>query len=361
MRLFYGGGKRALYFLFDRLIPRGWVGAVCLLLFAALLFSSLFVGAALAVGQSAPSPIILFESTRTRHFQTYLLDIDRAVMYKLRGVPNCANAVWSPDGRRIACKSNIGGLVELVVLDPFEHTVRQMTHDSASEDEFAWSPDGREIAFTRVEGLGQNIYVINVETGQTRQLTNARFNFSPVWSPDGRWIAYRASRDGRPGQLRVMNSRDGGDQRVLAGSSSNVSPLVWSPDGTRILFEQAATIRFDQHLAVVHVESGRIEPIVVDSYNARPEWSPDGQRIVFVSRREGPYFFYIVNADGSNLRRMDIPANTYSAPTWSPDGRQILFDSWREGASGIYVMNADGSGERRLTTSALDSSPAWRP
>jgi TolB protein len=100
-------------------------------------------------------------------------------------------------------------------------------------------------------------------------------------------------------------------------------------------------------------------PRYVEPATARaPSWSPDGRRIVFLSRRDGDKELYIVSADGSGQRRLTSDAR-FVAPVWSPDGRQIAFEGGPQGPSGVYVVNADGSGQRRLAREGR--APAWSP
>lgn len=93
-----------------------------------------------------------------------------------------------------------------------------------------------------------------------------------------------------------------------------------------------------------------------------PAWSPGGGQIAFFSTRDGNAEIYVMNADGSNQHRLtDNPAPD-SYPAWSPDGTRIAFVSERDGNSEVYVMNADGSDPRRLTDeAAVDAYPAWSP
>ena len=97
--------------------------------------------------------------------------------------------------------------------------------------------------------------------------------------------------------------------------------------------------------------------------DVRPAWSPDGRRIAFVSRRDGNSEVYVMNADGSGKRNLTRDRASDDYPTWSPDGRRIAFlrgrlhsrnpvpgrDVHRCYGYHLYVVNADGSGLRRLT------------
>jgi Tol biopolymer transport system component len=92
-----------------------------------------------------------------------------------------------------------------------------------------------------------------------------------------------------------------------------------------------------------------------------PQYSPDGKKIVFASRRSGTYEIWICESDGSNPRQLtNIGGPLTGTPRWSPDGRQIVFDSWIEGNADIYVISVEGGKPRRLTFDAgEDITPSW--
>jgi TolB protein len=98
--------------------------------------------------------------------------------------------------------------------------------------------------------------------------------------------------------------------------------------------------------------------------NWLPAWSPDGQRICFGSTRDGGSSqLYVMNRDGSGLRRLTNDRWVNTTPTWSPSGNQIAFVSDRTGSPQIYVINADGVGapQRISTSETYADKPAWSP
>jgi Tol biopolymer transport system component len=95
-----------------------------------------------------------------------------------------------------------------------------------------------------------------------------------------------------------------------------------------------------------------------------PPLTGSGGVIAFTSERDGNMEIYVMNADGSDQRRLTNQSGEDYWPTWSPDGSQIAFASERDGNFEIYIMSADGNNQRRLTRSgdsASDLEPAWSP
>ena len=87
-------------------------------------------------------------------------------------------------------------------------------------------------------------------------------------------------------------------------------------------------------------------------------------RITFTAKRDNNYDIYVMNADGSDLKRLTHDPVVEWAPSWSPDGKEIIFQRVISGEndSEIYIMNADGSDKRRITNnSEYDGQPDWSP
>jgi TolB protein len=141
-------------------------------------------------------------------------------------------------------------------------------------------------------------------------------NDSPVWSSDGKQIAFISDRTGR-GQVWVMNS-EGGGQRNLTRDSLNHDQL--------------------------------------------PDWSPDGKQIAYEANTDdGPPQIWVMTAEGNHHTQLTAGADF--GPTWSPDGTQIAYVHVPgDGSRPIMIMNADGSGSHQLLdTTNRQFVPAWLP
>jgi TolB protein len=154
---------------------------------------------------------------------------------------------------------------------------------------------------------------------------------------------------------------DGENQRrVTTGFSLNINSS-WSPDARSIAY--TSFVRGAPNIFVSHIYQGTRDELTRDSgNNTLPVWSPDGTRIAFSSTRDhsGNTEIYVMNADGSNLRRLTNNPAIDTTPTWSPNGTQIAFVSDRRGPPQIWVMSADGLGQQPLTSEYSDR-PTWSP
>ena len=228
-----------------------------------------------------------------------------------------------------------------------------------------WSPDGRRIAFVSRRD-GKALYVMNADGSGLRIVARVERLATPAWSPDGRRIAYRGGRDGQYSALYVVNA-DGSGKRTFARRGSDPA---WSPDGRRIAFESTSK------LYVVNADgSGRRTLTRLRPGQKRSlAWSPDGRKLAFLGEGgggcggQGCFNLYVVNSDGSGLRNLTsklggrIGAGPASDSAWSPDGRMIAFVRLNT-RLGVYVVNADGSGVRNLTPKPMEAyaAPAWSP
>ena len=97
----------------------------------------------------------------------------------------------------------------------------------------------------------------------------------------------------------------------------------------------------------------------IENHNFLPAWSPDGTKLAFMSNRDGNPEIYIVNRDGTNLRRITNHPNADVTPTWSPSGTQLAFTSDRSGLPQVYIVNVDGTGLDRISAESRCDRATW--
>lgn len=159
-------------------------------------------------------------------------------------------------------------------------------------------------------------------------------------------IAY-VSKSGGEFRLEVTDS-DGENQFVPYRSTEPIISPVWSPDGKKLAY-----VSFDSKKPVIYVqdlETGRRIPVAnYKGNNSAPAWSPDGKKLAVALSRESLTQIYLINADGSDIKRLTKSNGIDTEPCFSPDGQTIYFTSDRGGSPQIYRMTADGSDVRRVT------------
>ena len=137
------------------------------------------------------------------------------------------------------------------------------------------------------------------------------------------------------------------------------SPAI-SPDNSRVVYSFAEG--GVQHLYSVNMLAGDKKVLTSDGINNWPCFSPDGKHIAFSSTRYGNFEICVMDADGSNPRRLTTNPLRDIRPRFSPNGKRITFSSHRDGNQEIYLMDADGSNVRRLTVHPeSDDYPTWSP
>jgi Tol biopolymer transport system component len=353
-------------------------------------------------------------------------------------LPDCYGVsapVWSPDGSGLAFLIRLANASELrvVTLDGSVRTVtRTCGPGSCGSYGPVWSPDGSQLAYLS-GGAIQSAYVVDAAGGDPRLLaqdvegslswvratpgwrpghedggtssappssteppsaplvpgqllfssdagspdepavdlytirtdgsdlsapltTNPDFDGEPAWSPDGTAIAYRTS----GGEIRVMNA-DGTENRRIG---DGFHP-VWSPDGTELAFYADGGQGGRPAIFVMESDGTRVRKISESAGGDRdPAWSPDGTVIAFTRDDDaGRSGLYLMAPDGSEVRRLtDLPGSVYQ-PAWSPDGSMIAFIWYASGGNDVYVIGTDGQGLRRVTDvpDGEVHSPSWSP
>ena len=220
--------------------------------------------------------------------------------------------------------------------------------------------NGRIVFASSVGNNNYEVFTANPDgSGRTQLTTNAAFDVDPIWSPDGRRIAFVSDRDGNL-EIYVMNA-DGGNQTRLTSNLSDDFDPAWSPIGDKIAF--SSTRDGDHEVYVMNADGSNQTNLTNNrADDAFPAWSPDGSRLIFTSDRSGNADIFIMNANGSGQMNISNNAANDEFPSWSPAGDKIVFSSDRNGNFDIFVMNVNGSAQTRLTTSDKEESyPTFSP
>ena len=317
-----------------------------------------------------------------------------------------------------------GGLLFLLAAAPFSRAQGFVSSDLSklrSVGAVALSPDGHHLAYTVTmrdeprRPYGQ-LWVMDLTTQKSIRFGGDKDRGGgPVWSPDGKWIAFFGRQGDKHG---LMIARpDGSDVTVLATPEGTNSPLpgigneiTWSPDGkqmayissvpdsraaeasgdpmviTRYLYKPTAgegMTRFNDnqrlHIFVVDVATKQTRQLTKgDTDEHSIDWSPDGKEILYLTNPEPNqdeffnYDVYALKVADDTSRRITATEFIEYDPLWSPDGKKILFRGTRRGLTDrettmedthVWVMNADGS-DRREVGAVIDARqglPHWAP
>jgi TolB protein len=250
------------------------------------------------------------------------------------------------------------GNKEIFVSDIDGANIRQTTRNQSINISPVWTPDGRRIAFTSYLKRNPDLYLIDLDgKNQTRFLSHPGLNTSPAWSPDGKQIALMLGMEGKS-DIYLLDAQ-GNNPKKLTKSHGNEASPTWSPDGKWIAFVSDRS--GSPQIYTMSAEGSEVRRITFEgSYNTQPSWSPKGDRIAFCGRVGGRFTIFTIKPDGTGLQRLISNAGDNENPSWSPDGRYIAFSSSRTGAPKIFIMHANGLNPRPLTQAkGGELSPAW--
>ncbi len=271
---------------------------------------------------------------------------------------------WSPDGNSLALvdRSSAEEPFSIYVLSLNNGAKRRLATPptgSPGDSGPVFSPDGREIAFRRTENIGNNdLYIVSSWGGKPRRLTfDRRFTSAHAWSQDGRDIVFASKRSGPISLWRIKAS--GGLPQPMPGVTEGAYNLAIARTGDRLVYSKYFS---DSNIWETDLGTGGRARVVGSTRNERsPQYSPDGTRIAFRSDRSGVDEIWVSDTSGENsVRLTSFNGPLTGTPRWSPDGQFIAFDSRPNGNPDIYVVSANGGPPRRVTSSSFeDVVPSW--
>jgi Tol biopolymer transport system component len=247
-------------------------------------------------------------------------------------LPALSQATPSSGTGKIAFSARVHGISQVFTVKPDGTHLRQVTFGQSQAGQYglAWSPDGRGLLFTVTDAKGIDRILKSgadgsgVTTVSPACTGTCLGDDDPAYSPDGKKVAFERAFG------PVVNDN----------ASGGVTIYTMNADGSRLTqLTQAGANR-------------------ASAEDHAPQWSPDGTKIAFVRSHTtgGPSnksAIEVMNADGSNVRRLTPWKIEATDPRWSPDGKRILFNTWAEAFPGksanLYTMNADGTHRVALT------------
>ena len=236
----------------------------------------------------------------------------------------------------------------------------------------AWAPDGATLAFAdeayppTVDAMRYVLKLTDLAGTNYRTLTGDSTTGiqSPAWSPDGKWLAFRADNglwlvDSLGKQARHLVDIELGEE-----VQHWLLDISWAPDGKKILFAanlpDANQERFDLY-TIKPDGSGLTNLTKSPAMERLPTWSPDGASIAYQYPLRNKYGLYVMKANGRDA--IQVAGHEWAwidYLRWSPDGKRLAFAAQTTTNFDLYVVNANGKGLQHLTTSDEDEfAPVW--
>jgi len=221
----------------------------------------------------------------------------------------------------------------------------------------AFRPDGAWLAVNGERDEHMNLFVVRPDGSGLKEITTHTEDELPGWSPDGKNIVFSSKQHGdKQSRIYIIDDvvYEGGyktDGRVLNFGPTDVrgENPTWT-DGGLIVYSGCDITVTPASCGLFSMPADPGVHPFKQLTNTKEDTAPaaHGDRIAFMSNRAGNWEIYVMESDGSGLRRLTNNSSIDGLPTWSPNGRSIAFVSDQGGAWGVWVINADGSNRRKL-------------
>ncbi len=280
---------------------------------------------------------------------------------------NDTSPAWSSDGKRVYFSSEREGTLALWRIDVRGAALTRLTQGPGYEYDPSVSGDGSRIAYATRREPGA-LYLRDMRAKTDTKLAGIRGDCLAAIAPDGSKIVFASDRGGVMFDLWMQPLEGGlpsGQPQRLTEDSAHASCPMFSPDGKWIAYYRLLGEQRDVY--TISASGGQPIRFTDDpASDVQPAWSPDGSKIAFASERGGRFDIWIApvaegRPTGPPLRLTSAPADAI-APVWSPDGTRIAYVGDTESGPDVWIVPADGKAPgKRITSGANVETVRWDP
>lgn len=247
---------------------------------------------------------------------------------------------------QIMFTSKRDGNFEVYLMNDDSTNVTNLSYNAAIDYGLNWSPDGKHILFYSDRTGNEEVWRMNSDGTGLTNLTNAPSSERAAsYSPDGKTIVFISDRDNKTKDLYLMDF-DGGNVRRLTNNKVYCESPEWTIDGKQIVYtmmvqNDTADRKLDGELFIIDADGSNQKRLTNRAgFDSGADISPDGNRISFYGKSEtGNYDIFIMNIDGSHITNLTNDEIEDYSPSWSPDGKWISFTSGNTSNYDVWTMN----------------------
>lgn len=222
---------------------------------------------------------------------------------------------WSPDGSRLVYVSFEGGQSAIYVHNIYTAQREKLSSFKGINGAPEWSPDGTQIALTLSKDGNPDVYIMSLAGKKLKRLTKHwGIDTEATWMPDGKALVFTSSRSGKPQLYKVLVNGKSRPQRLTFEGNYNANANV-SRDGTMITFVQNHNNAFK--VAVLHIKTGLIQALTNGPLDESPEFSPNGNMILYASQNQGQAILAAVSTDGRHKHQLMLTDGEVREPSWA--------------------------------------------